>query len=52
MGQRANKFKEKKKNGKLIPTEGDEEVNKKYMFKQNAQYFGLKTDLFQGLKAI
>ena len=32
--------------------QGDEEVNKKYMFKQNAQYFGLKTDLFQGLKAI
>ena len=27
-------------------------LTKKYMFKQNAQYSGLKTNLFQGLKAI
>ena len=52
MGQRANKFKEKKKTANWSLRQGDEEVNKKYMFKQNAQYFDLKTNLFQGLKAI
>ena len=34
--------------------QGDEEVskgiNKKYIFKQIAQYFGLKTNLLQGLQ--
>ena len=42
----------KKKTANWSLRQGDEEVNKKYMFKQNAQYFDLKTNLFQGLKAI